>query len=297
MYVRNSIFLALAIVLSTAAFADDPMVAYADGLVEYLDNGQWYEIFIGDQIPASSQLRLASDAFIELSAGATTVQISKPGLYSIEDLLQSSQIAQAAPARSGRISRLVSNRAPDSAGSVVGGVRASEAVDRDQTLWAGGADAMELIRDGLDMLAAEDYQSAYWFFEEAYDAAQDNEEAEVGFYFGFSAALMGNTREAIDVLERYPMDPATSYYHDHVLTLAQVLLETAAYEDAVSILDGYLESSSIPAQLRQEALFLRGIGLNSLDRDDDARADLNAAIAIDTTTPTADSARELLSSM
>lgn len=290
------IFLSL-LFIPFSLFGEDILVTYSDGLVEYFVDGSWYEAFIGDQIPASTQIRLSEDSFAELAGNSTTVQISKSGIYDLGNLFQSSQVATGTIGRGGRISRLVSNRPPDASTSVTGGVRASEAVDRDQTAWAGDADAMELIRDGIDMLSAEDYQSAYWFFEEAYDSAQDTEEAMVGFYFGFSAALVGKTAEALGVLERYPVDPSTPYYADHVLTLAQIYIQTVSYEDAVSLLEAYLSITSEPAELRQEAQLMRGVALQALGNLDGARSAFSESVNLVPDSPIAETAQEFLNQL
>ncbi len=277
--------------------AQNILVAFADGLVEYEENGQWFEVFIGDQIPTSSQVRLSAGAFVELDNGGTTIEINRPGVYALNTLVATARVARTNTGAGGRLGRLVNSKPPDTSTSAVGGVRASEAVDRDQTLWAGDAEAMALIRDGIDMIDTGDFQSAYWYFEEAYDAAQESEEAMVGFYYGFSSALLGNTAEAKTILQRYGPDAATPYYDDHALVLGQLFVQSAEFAEALAVLDSYLSNGAVEALFRQEALLLRGIALSGLGQIDEAKAALTEASALVPGTETAAVAGEILSTL
>jgi len=254
-------------IVAAAGMAQDFTVDYVDGYLDVNDSGTWYELYIGDPVATTDTVRLGDGSYAELSDGVITIKLTRAGTYRISELSASARRTQSSGIGSmvlGRVGRLTGQQQSQEQTSQ-GGVRASEAVNQNQPTWAGGESVDELITEGLGMLNQGEYQDAYWVFQEAYDYALDDAEyAKSLFYYGYGAALIGNTEEAFNLLEEIGPDPATDYYADHVIVLGQLLIETFAYEDAIDDLAMLSNDSSAPREDRQSALLLTGLAYDGM---------------------------------
>nr|MDA3950531.1 hypothetical protein [Spirochaeta sp.] len=61
--------------------AQDAFVVYLEGVVEYRDGAGWVESFVGDAIPAGTEIRVGDGGFLEVVAGDRTVRYTKSGTY------------------------------------------------------------------------------------------------------------------------------------------------------------------------------------------------------------------------
>lgn len=260
------------VILSLAALAmvvaaQDFTVDYVDGYLDVADGGSWYELFIGDSVSASDSVKLGDNSYAELSDGTLTIKLTRPGVYDLGELSSSARRTQSSGVGSlvlGRVGRLTGQKAEQEQ-TTAGGVRASEAVDQNQPTWAGGESVDELITEGLGLLGEGKFQDAYWVFQEAYDYALDDEEyARSLFYYGYGAALTGQTEEAFKLLEEVGPDPDTDYFEDHVIVLGQLLIETFAYEDALNYLAMLTDNAQADPGARQSALLLAGLAYDGM---------------------------------
>ena len=298
---NRAALLAVALVFaSVSVAAGDLIVGYVDGVLEVREGNAWYELFIGDAVDASDEIRLAADSQAELIAGSATIRLSRPGTYDVERLLEGvGRTATAGIGRMvlGRISRMT-GREDSPRQTVAGGARASEAVTQTGPTWAGGETVDELIVQGSELLSAGDLEDAYWVFQEAYEfAITDEEYARSLFYYGYASALVGRHLQAFDLLEELGPQPDTSHYASHVLVLGQLLLDSFAYEEAIEYLMPLAEADGEEVQDIQSAWLLLGIAHEGLGRMDLARDHLRRARDMDPESEAARAADQLLADL
>ena len=243
--------------------ARDFIVRYSEGTVELQRAGSWIAVYPGDVVPAHGTLRMGAAAYAEISDGRATLRLAQAGVYQMSNLLG----ARSAPARQtitsmigDRFRRLSDRPAP--ADPVVGGARATEVPGDVGIDWVGGEGVPDLIAAGRTALVAGDIDAAFNLFDEAMLYATDSERPEAAFYLGYALFLSGEPRGALSWLRTYRPDPATDYYHEHVITLAQTKLELAMGLDAVALLTGYTGSAAgaRESELLPTAHLLLGLG-------------------------------------
>ncbi len=294
---RRSLFVLALLAVTTLLFGQEFVVEYIDGYLDVDDGGSWYELYIGDVVSQLDTLRLDEGSYAELSSGSMTIRLTRPGTYFVGDLVSTARRTASSGVGGlvlGRVGRLTGQQ-EEQEQTAAGGVRASEAVNQNQPTWAGGESVDELIDQGLALLQQGEYQDAYWLFQEAYDyALDDTEYAKSLFYYGYGAALIGNTEEAFDLLEEIGPDPDTDYYADHVIVLGQLLIETFAFEDAVSYLEPLAEDNRAEPDARQSALLLTGLAYDSMGDRRLARTYLERSRDVLPNSPGAEIAENLL---
>ena len=67
--------------------AQDAFVVYLEGVVEHRDGAKRVESFIGDSIPAGTEVRVGDGGFLEVVTGDRTVRYTESGTYRISMLL------------------------------------------------------------------------------------------------------------------------------------------------------------------------------------------------------------------
>lgn len=287
----------LVFIVSVSVVAQQIVVGYVDGLLEVRENGNWYDLFIGDAVAQSDTIRLGSNSYAELTSGRTTVRLSRSGTYEVSDLIEGTGRTQSTGIASmvlGRISR-ITGRDDEQAQTAAGGARASEAVNQTAPTWAGGESIDELIAEGTDLLNEGAYEDAYYVFQEAYDyAITDDEYARALFYYGYASSLVGKSAQAFDLLEEVGPQSDTSYFASHVLALGQLLIESFANDDAVDYLSALVEAEDQAPEDIQSAQLLLGIAYDGLGMAGQARTYLRRARATVPGTQAAETADRLL---
>ncbi|WP_455382643.1 tetratricopeptide repeat protein [Salinispira pacifica] len=297
---RTGTIAALVLVAAAAlAGAQGFSADYVQGVLSIEQSGSWYEVSIGDAIPADGTLKLGAGSYAELSNGAVTVKLSSPGTYRMPDLVKANETISSAhlgnllSRRIEVLTRGDSGQSPNS----VGGVRAAEAQSGPQTVWAGGESAEELIAQGIALLKNGSYDEAFYRFKDAYDNADSSVAPEARFYMGYAASLKNDTFKAITFLTSYKPDPASSYYSNQVLILAQLYVQTFAYKDALGLLDPYIAAGSAADQDLQTAYLLQGLAYRGLSDAQHAKTALLKARDLIPGSPVADAAARVLAGM
>ncbi|MFP4485198.1 MAG: hypothetical protein ACLFO1_10135 [Spirochaetaceae bacterium] len=258
----RSFFLIASLLLMAAMIipAQEYLVDYVEGLVEVRDGDQWYELFIADTILDSDEIRVSDGAYLELSSGRAAMKITRPGIYAVAGIVSQSQRREQTGLGSlltNQIGRFSQEEVRTE--STVGGVRASEAAKEDEPTWVGGESVPELIAEAVTMLEAGNYEEAYYIMDEASYYAFGNEKPEADFYLGYTASLVGETQTAFASLEAHEPDPDADYYDSHVLTLADLYVQTFAYEEAESLIEAYLARGEGDPESAQHAHLLLGM--------------------------------------
>lgn len=258
------------------------LVEYVEGFAEVRQEGVWYEIAIADVLTAADEIRLYEGAYLEIAGDGTRLKITRPGSYDVAEIAAQSRRREQAQTRSllsnriGRFSQELPRTDP-----TVGGARASEAATAEEPAWVGGESVPELIAEGVTMLEEGDYEEAFYLFDEAAYYAYEEEKARADFYRGYAASLLGDTQVALASLEAQEPDPETDYYDTHVLTLADIYVQTFSYEKADELLDGYLGGSVEDTESAQIANLLQGLSLQGMGNAADARRAFETAVEID----------------
>lgn len=274
--------LALLLVWVGNATAQDVLVEYVEGSVELRGSMGWTEIYIGEMVPADSTVRLPSGGLLELRSGGSTFLISRAGTYGLSSIIESNERSTSSGigsvARRG-LRRLVTDDRPR--GTAVAGVRADEAVDRSEVTWAGGEGVGELIEEGLTLVDEEAFEDAYYTFYDAWEYAGTEDLPRAQFYLGYSAYLIGNRAEALGYLEDPAPDRGTEYYDDHLLTLAQLQVESFDFVGARELLESYLTQGKPQGGDLQTAYLLQGLAYEGEGELDEARVYFEQAQEVD----------------
>lgn len=252
---------------------------YVQGPVSIQSGASWADLFIGDTVAANAVIRLGDNAYAEISNGSVTIKLTKAGTYAMKDLFARSQAVQTAGLNNLLASRIASlgKSQETTSQTTIGGVRASEAPSGPQTQWAGGGDATSLIQEGLTQLTAGNYNEAYYNFSDAYDAADNDLAPEARFYMGYAAYLKGDVPNALKYLTTFKPKPNDSYYASQELTLAQIQVETFDYQDALTVLDGFLKNGNPTGDNLQTAYLLQGLAYQGMGNATQARTALQTA--------------------
>ena len=285
----------LASLLVAPAFALEITVDYLDGYLDIREDGEWYELSIGEEISERDTIRLDADSVAELSAPGAKLTLTKPGVYLVSDLLRASGESRSfgiASMVGGKIASLV--REPDQAQTAVMGVRGAKSDD--ELEWMSG-DAAELLESGKDFLAEGSLLKAVEVLEEAYDFADAIEEDEILFYLGYANALMGELRVALESIQYIQPDSAMEFYVDLILLKGQLLAETFAYEEAIDWLGEYDPSLASDKTAAQMSLLLQGISHRGLGHASDARQVLQKAVNLDGTSDAGKAAQSVMAEL
>lgn len=259
------------------------------------EDGEWYELGIGEVITDQDTIRLDEDSVAELRARGAKLTLTKPGIYVVADLLKAS-----GESRSIGIASVIGNKIktiveePKQSQTAVMGVRGSKS--EDELEWMSG-DTAELLKSGKDYLADGKVEDALEVLEEAYDFADEVEEDEVLFYLGFANALMGELRLALEAIEYVEPDPSMEFYADLILLKGQLLTETFAFEEAVEWLGEYDEDLANDKAAAQMSLLLQGISHKSLGDSSNAKQALQKAVGLDRSSEAGQAAQGVLNEL
>jgi tetratricopeptide (TPR) repeat protein len=283
-----------AILIAVPLYSVDIEIEYLDGYLDIQDGGEWYELYIGDVISDADTIRLDDDSVAELAISGNKLTLTKPGVYVVAELIKASGESRSfgiASVIGSKIRSIVQE--PKQAHTAVMGVRGSKSDDKLE--WMSG-DTAELLETGKDRLAEGEFADALEVFEEAYDFADPSEETEVLFYMGFTNAMMGQLRFAVEALEFVEPDPDAEFFVDLVLLKGQLLTETFAYDEAIDWLETYtpdMEDSSAT----QMSYLLLGVSHKGLGNNSDAKSSLEEAIKIDAASDAGVAAQGLLNEL
>ncbi|NBB89652.1 MAG: hypothetical protein GVY23_00430 [Spirochaetes bacterium] len=285
--------------------AQQVVVDYAEGVVDARAGSGWEPVYIGQRLEPSAAVRIGAGGYAELSHGSATLRLTRPGSYLLESVLEgvdrNRRVGLGSMMRT-RLDRIggVPERKDD---STVAGVRGNDA-GAAELMWVGGEESGELIEEGIELLADGTYGPARERFSEAYDFAEsDAQAARARFYLGYTDYLQGKVREALEAFIEVELERGDRDYDTWVLTRAQALVETFAYEESIAVLSPYIDDAETGAGAEAEAeniqtaLILRGVAYEGLGRTSEARADLTAARETEPKGERAEMIRRLLSEL
>lgn len=292
--VKKIAFVCLIILaFSAAAFAEDFIVSYIDGILEISEDGEWYEVYIGDELPEDAVVRLDTDSYAEIKRRNDKLKLSRPGTYELTSLLGArSEVRSSGMGTliSGKFRTLIQEDDTKTQ-SAVGGVRAAEA-ETVSIDWM-SSETAELISDGRDALTDGNIEEALTYFTDAYDFAADSyEEAEALYFMGLSYAIDGDYGSALENLDEAYMESDSQYYTDYYLLKAQLLVESFAFDETYEFLSEYDTAlgRNAPAKL-QEIYFLHAVASNNTGHRGEAESIIKKLIAVEPYSETAKAAK------
>ena len=291
---RKSILLSVlfTVLISFSVIGLELTVDYLDGYLDIREDGEWYELSIGEIVLDSDTVRLEEGSIAELTARGVKLTLTKAGTYDIEALLKArgeSRSIGIASVIGGKIASILDE--PEQSQSAVMGVRGAKS--ENELDWMSG-DTADLMDTGKEHLTDGRFDDALELFEEAYDFADMSEEFEVLFYLGYTNALTGDLRMALSYLSDADPDSEAEFFVDFVLLKGQILTETFAYDEAIDWFAAYSAELSGDQLASQLALLLQGVSYKGLDNVAQARDALQQAINMDASSDAGRAAQGML---
>ena len=229
----NVVLIALTF-LVFGAYSEDLVVQYLEGFVEQNTRTGWQEVYIGDDLPIESTIRVSENGFAEFSLGDLKISVKEDGVYQLSDLVGSSKQVS-----SWDLSNLVSTKiktaltSPGSGQTAVMGVRGAAAESGAEIEWIEAGGSAELLQEGLALLEKTRYSEALDVFNEGLSISYGEEEQLFLYYVGYTQSLDRQFALALNTLERVEVDPQSSYYSDLILLRGRMLIESLAFEEAL----------------------------------------------------------------
>jgi tetratricopeptide (TPR) repeat protein len=284
---KKTTLLTIVLLVSAAAlaFCQSLTVDYLDGTVELKSARGWSALSIGDQVGADATVRLAKGSTLELSNATQRLSIVKEGTYVLSTLIK------AGPASGGRglgatlAQKLHNLTTEHQATGTVGGARGAAVGAPEDIEYV---DESTMTRDSVNqMFAAGKYEDAIPVLQKAITDATSSEE-ETEFYYMLAVAYYstGKPARAYSVISKITVTPSANFYPDYVILKAQVLVDSLAYQDALTLLTPFIASKPKTAYA-QIAYLLSAQSSRGLGDEASAKSALSKGYALDPSSDTA----------
>ncbi|MEW5817528.1 MAG: tetratricopeptide repeat protein [Spirochaetota bacterium] len=288
--------------LTPALYAENLTVNYLEGILKVQSPSGWREIFIGDTVSDSAMVRLeglGSDPIAELDGkgGTPKITLSSAGTYQLKELLAASGNLASTGIGSlimGKMQPMLLKSKVQEQG-VVGGVR-GDVVTEQVSFY----DTEELVKTGKELFEKGNYYEALKALDEAASFAMEEEQPEIRFYQGLIHTVQGNNGKALDALADVKQDPEDEFYAALVLLKAQLLVESFAYQKAITWLEEFENRSVNSGKYRealQSAYLLSGLSYREIKNTGQAKEHLIKSISLNPDSETAKAASSLLATL
>ena len=214
---------------------------YLEGDVFIIDNGEWYEVFIGDEVERSDIIKLGPSSLVEISTGSNTLILSKPGVYKLKDLLVERAIANNVFKKF--MARDVQVQ------SAAMGVRGS-ATETDSMDWVEGED--EVIEEVIELIRLKEYEEAIYLLHDEIEFADDIN--NYNYYLGYNYYMTDSLSKALTHLNEVERYIEEDYYSDYVIMMGSLLINNLEYNMALFLFDSYLKSDSFSIEAQTISL-------------------------------------------
>ncbi len=252
-------------ILAFPLYAQDLMVEYLEGFVEISTDSGWEALYIGDELSADARIRVSENGFAEFSAGAVKIAVSEDGVYAMRDLIGASKEVSSwglGSLVSGKLK--VAIRGGEGGQTAVMGVRGAKSTEELNLEWMEDEEADTLFAQGMGYFKQGLLEEAVEVFKRALELADYEKEDLCRYYIAQSYSDMGKVGLALETLSTANMDPRSSVYTDLVLLNGQLLMESLAFHEALSLfnthLENYPEGSIAQAFLILSAFCYQGLG-------------------------------------
>lgn len=285
----------LIVTIPAVLFAGGYTVDYVFGTVEVQADQGWHPVEIGTVVSEQNLLRIGRGSVAELSAGSWRITLSEPGIYFISELMKNSRQVSSwgiVQMVRGKIRNLFQGR-PENESTAMG-VRAEEIEDDPGFDWMDEEE--DAVEEGKSLLAAERYEEAVGYFEEALEMADVQSRSVYLFYIGYAYAMAGKSGLAMRYLNEIDPSRLMAHYGDYVLLKGQFLLEGRSYRAALDLFDPFL--TRFPDhENTQSVYFISAFCSNQLGLRAEAAAKLRKAYDLDPSSDTGRKAKATLDSL
>jgi tetratricopeptide (TPR) repeat protein len=269
-------------------------VTYLDGRVEVQSSAEWVQLSIGDRVSADSKLTLGEDSYVELSGAGALIRISQPGRYSIHELFAANRKLEASSANAaiaGVLRNLVTTHTAKQ--STAMGARAANEGTQQQDNWVYST-AQVSLEDGKEFIESGEYTKAIERFHKALNEASAGEAPEIKYYLAYAYSLDGNTRDSFKQLSEVQPAGGEEWASDYALLKAKLLLDTNAFNPAITLLTGQGEVLQQDEQRAAMYFFLLALGYRGIGDTENEKTSLTKVISMPSDSNVAYAASELL---
>ncbi len=277
--------------VAAGLFGEGFQLLFLDGDVDVQRNGGWEPLFIGDEVPEDSMVRLGSGSIAEFAGPRDTLLFSSQGTYRLN-------ASSGPPAVKGNstISSIFNRiakagRETDPGRSQVMGVRGSEAVSAAEFTWV-DEDSLK-FEEALEAFSLEDFQRAVDILEAEVDPVVLEDESAYWYYLAASYDFLGKTGPAIKIIRNHEPLSYSTVYSEYLFLDGRLSIDSRDYETASNALESYLEVVMEPVE-KQLAYYLLGFSRLQQGKKDESSAALKEAVSIDADREITGLARQLL---
>lgn len=257
--------LGLLALVGLSAFAQDVVVEYLEGVLERSVGASWKALDIGDKLPPEATIRLSGHGLIELAQGKLRITISQDGVYRLSDAFAKSKQVAGWDLKNVVASKVKTAVAGSGRGEVaVMGTRGAAAGQPAEVTWVEAGETAEIVAKGRQFLEAGQYAEALKVFEKGYENAFAEEEQVFLYYIALTHVQSGKGGRALATLRGVDPDPRTSVFSDLVLLEGQLLVDSLAFQDALTLFNRQLAQQQTGAFAQamwiMSAYCYRGLG-------------------------------------
>ena len=221
--------------------ASDLTAVYLEGLVEISDGDVWKSLEIGDVVADTALIRVGENGFLELSMGDETINLLKPGIFDLGEMIRARMTVvtwNLDNLMGSKLKRLVKGGERHATAAAAGA--RGDAAEQEDLQWVEEGD--EYLQEGLILIAQGDFAEAAELFHEGAEFALDSERAqEYLFYAAFALSESGDSGRALRLLREVNPSPRALYYDNHVLLKGRLLMESLDFSSALGLFEKYLE--------------------------------------------------------
>ena len=270
------------LILSTNVFAEEYLLEFSDGTVQYMDNNAWVDAYIGDRIPGNTDIKVFANTYAEFSSGDIRLILREQGTYSLDNLFKQSEEISSWSIGSligEKLERLVGINVEDLDAAAMG-TRGAEipGIYMDDDGWMD--EHTELIENTRRLLGQGNYELALedLLFEYSFSFGTDKE--EISFYIGYIYSILDEKSQALKYLSRIENDFRRPYFSDFVLLKGSLLVESLLFDEAIELFDFYIDNYP-DGEKTQYVYFLSAACYKGLGNTYQAKINLERAVAED----------------
>ncbi len=272
------------------SFAGDMYVSYADGDVTVKEDGQWYDLFAGDELDQSSVIKLGEDTVAEIQADGRKIILDRPGVYKMSGVMEKVSKETSSWGNSSVIKKFITGTNKAASKTAVMGVRGAEA-DTNDVEWL--TEDNMVLTDAKTMIEKGEYKKAISLLSDNIGDAFDEEMSEYDFYLGKCYYLTGEPGKALSYLNKVDADPSAEYYPDFVIVKGNLLLDSFNYKKALNLFDDYLKIDDV-SETAQAVTFFSARALDATGKKADAKTMLEKTVRMNPDSEIGSAAAKLL---
>jgi tetratricopeptide (TPR) repeat protein len=275
----RSIPVLVLLLLCSFLYADDYLLEFLDGTIEYNDGSGWQEIFIGEYIPESTEIKIYGDTYAEITSGDIRITISMEGIYSINNLFESSESVSAWDFTS-----LIGNKVAKLTGLTEDELGTAQMGVRGNLLYVSEVEWMDdeetALNNAKELISEQDYITALEILLDALPYSTGYVLDEMYFFTGYLYNELNNHPLALKHLDNVAYNKHALYFPELVLLKSSLLIKSLDFDEALNLLNMYMDNYPDGTKI-QSVHYLTAVCMNEKGRQDLCRMHLEKAVAED----------------